>query len=126
MARDMFCEPEFLMQRPVGEFACFVGGMTQHPFIVQVPLDYVINLPKMHPTHFEQLVQDMRKKYGVTEEGVKEEIVPATMRKPLMEEDQPAKQSKSESVQIPISRKNRAKERPKRSCTVGQGVNTDT
>jgi hypothetical protein len=105
MARDMFCEPEFLMQRPVGEFACFVGGMTQHPFIVQVPLDYVINLPKMHPTHFEQLVEDMRKKYGVTEEEVKEEIAPATVHKPLLEEDLPAKQSKSESVQIPIDKK---------------------
>ena len=105
MARDMFCEPEFLMQRPVGEFACFVGGMTQHPFIVQVPLDYVINLPKMHPTHFEQLVQDMRKKYGVTEEEVKEEIAPVTVHKALLEEDVPAKQSKSESVQIPIDKK---------------------
>ena len=105
MARDMFCEPEFLMQRPVGEFACFVGGMTPHPFIVQVPLDYVINLPKMHPTHFAQLVEHMRKKYGVTEEEVKEEIAPPTVHKPLLEKDLPAKQSKSESVQIPIDKK---------------------
>jgi hypothetical protein len=112
MARDMFCEPEFLMQRPVGEFACFVGGMTQHPFIVQVPLDYVINLSKMHPAHFEQLVQDMRKKYGVSEEGEKEEIAPAAVHKPPVAEDQPAKQFKPESVQIPTVEKIAQKKDP--------------
>ena len=38
MARDMHCEPEFIMSQKVGQFACFVGGMTDHPFSVQLKL----------------------------------------------------------------------------------------
>lgn len=65
MARDMFCDPEFVMKRPVGEFACFVGGMTDHPFVVSLEDGEIKKLPKMHPDLLEPLVDIMTEQYGV-------------------------------------------------------------
>lgn len=71
MARDMHCEPEFIMKQPIGSFACFVGGMTEHPFTVSLELGDIATYQKMEPSDFDDLVDGLSQLIGVeeTQEG---------------------------------------------------------
>jgi hypothetical protein len=65
MAHDMNCEPQFLMQRQIGEFACYVGAMTPSPFIVTVPLGQVNMLPRLSDSDFKRMSLLAKLRFGV-------------------------------------------------------------
>jgi hypothetical protein len=85
MARDMHCEPEFIMKQPIGSFACFVGGMTEHPFTISLELGDIATYQKMGLSDFDGLVEKLSQFIGVdeTHEGSTEpEPLRETMEKP--------------------------------------------
>ena len=65
MARDMNLRAASSSCRDmIGEFACFVGGMTRKPVHRQVPLGQIVTMPKMHPTQdfgYAQKIRSFRK-----------------------------------------------------------------
>lgn len=65
MARDMHCEPEFIMKQPIGSFACFVGGMTDHPFSLQLELGEIDTYKKMSDADFSLLCKCLDIELGV-------------------------------------------------------------
>jgi hypothetical protein len=68
MARDMHCEPEFIMQQNVGSFACYVGGMTTHPFQIQLKLGEIDDYEKMSNEEFKILRSVLAQDFGITPE----------------------------------------------------------
>ena len=96
MARDMNCEPQLIMQRQIGEFACYVGAMTPSPFIVTVPLGQIDTVPKLSDVRFFSHA----------------ELSKAPVRYKPISRDQKAEQPKQESVQIPTVEKIEEKKDP--------------
>ncbi|MCW2114449.1 cell envelope integrity protein TolA [Bradyrhizobium elkanii] len=68
MAKDMHCEPDFITKHKTGEFACYVGGMTDHPFTVKFPIGAIDRYTKMDAKEFNNLVAVLKYHYGVKPE----------------------------------------------------------
>jgi hypothetical protein len=68
MAKDMHCDPEFIMKQPTGSFATFVGGMTDHPFVSQFRLGQIDDWETMSDEEFDLLCKRLNGIYGVTPE----------------------------------------------------------
>ena len=64
MARDMNCDPQLIMQRQTGEFACYVGSMTRSPFIVTVPLGQIDTVRKLSDVDFGRMCHISKGHYG--------------------------------------------------------------
>ena len=97
MARDMNCEPQLIMQRDIGEFACFVRAMTKSPFIVKAPIGQINAVPKCSESDFGFIVQLSRDIYGISSTSHSARI---------------GEQQKQESVQIRTVEKNEEKKDP--------------
>ncbi len=77
MSRDMHCEPDFIMKQPIGCFACYVGGMTDHPFIVQLKLGEIDEWQKMSDKEFKILCSVLNYHFGIPK--------PETQKPPVKE-----------------------------------------
>jgi hypothetical protein len=69
MARDMHCEPEFITSQKVGQFACFVGGMTDHPFSVQLKLGEIDDYNMMSSAEFNVVCKCLAIDFGVSQKA---------------------------------------------------------
>ena len=72
MSKDMRCEPEFILAQQktgsIGRFACFIGGVTPHPFSLELDLKEINDIPSMDDASYDEVVKDMEDKYGATQE----------------------------------------------------------
>lgn len=84
MARDMHCEAEFIMKQPIGSFACFVGGMTEHPFTVSLELGEIQTYQKMEVSEFDSLIEKLSGLLGAdeTHEEQKQKPLPVATSPP--------------------------------------------
>ena len=68
MAKDMRCEPEFIMnQKKVdgkAHFACFCDGVTPHPFSLELDLSEINSIHQMNEADYHQLIEEMEITYG--------------------------------------------------------------
>ena len=101
MARDMHCEPEFIMNQKTGQFACYVGGMTDHPFTVQLQLGEIDDYEKMSDQEFRILTSLLKDDFGVDEKPEQKQEVPPAH---LLSDTQTTPKMKTSSIAIPLDK----------------------